>query len=326
MEIYEYRVPIPGFTFGANVYLIKLENKEAILVDAGPSAPQALEMLETTLRRADVSLNAIRHIILTHGHFDHFRMAAQIVERSGALVWVHPADRKKLTSVSLNPFFVDQEPAIRFLGKLGVSKAEIASAMSEAETMERGTKPLLDSCIRSLSSGTALKFPGVTINVIHTPGHSSGSCCFHIAENGIIFTGDTLLPEITPNPIFEIDGGERDRSLLKLRDSLSQIRQLRVSKAYPGHGEPILSIDQVIDSQFEQMAERSEQVLRILGDNVLSTFSIANELFPSGGRFHTWLALSEAVGYLGWLKFQNRVRIRWDAGIVYWEKLSVALN
>ncbi len=90
----------------------------------------------------DVKWDAIRHILVTHGHYDHFRMAAQIVERSGALVWVHPADRKKLTSVSLNPFFVDQEPAIQFFGKLGVSKAEIASVMSETETMERGTKPL----------------------------------------------------------------------------------------------------------------------------------------------------------------------------------------
>ncbi|MDI6881187.1 MAG: MBL fold metallo-hydrolase [Desulfitobacteriaceae bacterium] len=326
MEIYKYTIPVPYFTFSANAYLIVMENKEAILVDTGPSAPQALETLAATLKEAELGWDAIRHIFVTHGHYDHFRLAAQIVERTGALVWIHPADQQKLTSVSENPFFVEPEPAIHFLEKLGVSKAEIASLMREVATMERQTKPLSDSCIRSLAPGTALKFPGLTIKVIHTPGHTPGSCCFHIAENGVVFTGDTLLPEITPNPVFEIGGGESDRSLVKLRESLSQIRRLRASTAYPGHGEPILSIGPVIDSQFGHMAERSDQVLRILGDHGLSTLSIAHELFPSGGRFHTWLALSETVGYLGWLRFRNRVRIRLDGGIVYWEQLYADSN
>lgn len=326
MRIYKYMVTVPYFTFSANAYLIVMENKEAILVDTGPSAPQALETLAATLKEAELGWDAIKHILVTHGHYDHFGLAAQIVERSGALVWIHPADQQKLTSVSENPFFVEPEPAIRFLEKLGVSKTERASLMREVGTMGRQTKPLLDSCIRTLSPETALKFPGLTINVMHTPGHTPGSCCFHIAENDVVFTGDTLLPGITPNPVFEIGGGENDQSLVKLRESLSRIHCLKVSTAYPGHGEPILSIGPVIDSQFNHMAERSDQVLRILGDHGLSTLSIANELFPNGGRFHTWLALSETLGYLGWLRFRNRVRIRRDAGIVYWEQLYVASN
>jgi len=314
LEIYKYSIPVPYFTFNANAYLVVMENKEAILIDTGPSAPQALEILEATLREAKVGWDAIRHIFVTHGHYDHFRLAAQIVELTDALVWIHPADKQKLTSALANLFFVEPEPAIHFLEKLGVSKTEISRLMREVGTIEKQTKPLPDYCIRSLSPGTALKFPGLTINVIHTPGHTPGSCCFYIAENGVVFTGDTLLPEITPNPIFEISGGESDRSLVKLRESMSYIRRLRASTAYPGHGEPILSIGPVIDSQFVHMAERSDQVLRILGDHELSTLSIAQELFPSGG-------LSETVGYLGWLRFRNRVRIRRDGGIVYWEQL-----
>ncbi|KUO78376.1 MAG: hypothetical protein APF81_02985 [Desulfosporosinus sp. BRH_c37] len=320
MQIYEYNVPIPDAGFDSNAYLIKLENKESILVDTGPNAPQALDTLEATLRKAEVSWENIKHILVTHGHYDHFSFAAQIVERSGAQVWVHPADRKKLTIATENPFFVEAETVIPFLKKLGVQKNKITSLISEVVASERGFKPLSESYIRSLSNRTVLKFPGLTIKVIHTPGHTPGSCCFQLVEKGILFTGDTLLPQITPNAIFNIEGEERDQSLVRLQESLTKIRRLRASMAYPGHGKPILSIDPAINRQFTRMARRSEQVLRVLGAQGLSTFSIAKELFPSdSGRYHTWLALSETLGHMGWLRIQRRVRIRDDAGIVYWE-------
>ncbi|GAB6154879.1 MBL fold metallo-hydrolase [Desulfosporosinus burensis] len=318
MQIYEYKVPIPGVGFKANAYLIKLENKESILVDTGPNAPQALDILETTLKKAEVSWENIKHILVTHGHYDHFSFAAQIVERSGALVWVHPADRHKLTGTLENPFFEDPEPAIPFLEKLGVQKSRIASLISEVVASEREFKPLAESCIRSLSESTVLELLGLPIKVIHTPGHTPGSCCFQL-ENGVMFTGDTLLQQITPNPVFNIYGEDRDLSLLRLQESMTRIGLLKASKVYPGHGKPILSADQAIEQQFNRMAKRSEQVLRILGTQRLSAFSIANELFPSGGRYHTWLALSETLGHLGWLRIKERVRIRHDAGIMYWE-------
>ena len=321
MQIFECKVPIPDVGFNANVYLIKLENQECILVDAGPNALQAPDMFEATLKTAEVSWGNIKHILVTHGHYDHYSFAAQIVERSGAIVWVHPADRHKLTITSENPFFVDQEAVIPFLKKHGVQKTKIGSLIDEVITVARGYNSLAESCIRSLSKETVLKFPGLTIQVIHTPGHTPGSCCFHLIEHDVVFTGDTLMPKITPNPIFDIYGEEKDQSLVRLQESMIKIRRLRASKAYPGHGDPILSIDPAIDHHFTRMVKRSDQVLETLGAHGLNTFSIANVLFPSGGRYHTWLALSETLGYLGWLMIQKRVRIRDDAGIVYWEAL-----
>jgi len=289
------------------------------MVDAGPNAPQAQGALETILQKADVSWNNIKHIFVTHGHYDHYSFAAQIVERSGALVWVHPSDQHKLTGNSENPFFKDRESVVPFLEKLGVPKSMITSLIGEVLTAERWFKPVSESCICSLSQGTTLEFPGLTIKVIHTPGHTPGSCCFQLIEEGIVFTGDTLMGQITPNPIFDIYGEGRDLSLVRLQESMSKIRQLDANIAYPGHGRSILAVEQAIDQQFSRMAKRNEQVFQLLGENSLNTFSLANELFPSGGRYHPWLALSETLGQLGWLRTQKRVRIRYKAGIVYWE-------
>ncbi|MCB8817109.1 MBL fold metallo-hydrolase [Desulfosporosinus shakirovi] len=135
MQIYEYKIPMPDIGYNANAYLIEHENKKSILVDAGPNSPQALDALEATLKKAEVRWDNIEHILVTHGHYDHFGFVAQIVERSGALVWVHPADR---------------------------------------------------------------------------------SCCFQLVENSAVFTGDTLLPEITPNPIFDLEGESEGLKLGKI--------------------------------------------------------------------------------------------------------------
>jgi len=322
MRIYEYKVPIPGVGFNANVYLIKLDNNDAILVDTGPNAPQAMDTLKDILNKAEVTWENIKHILVTHGHYDHFSFAAQIVELTGAHVYVHSADKQKLAATSENPFFgkENETEVIPFLERLGIKKSLIPSFISEIVTAEREFKPLLESSIHSLADGNVLEFPDLTIKVIHTPGHSAGSCSFLLVEKDIVFTGDVLLSDITPNPILEIAGEERDQNLVRLQDSLSKIRLLGASKAYPGHGKPILSVNSAIDRQLTRMAKRSEQVFQILGAHSLTTFSIANKLFPSGGgRYHNWLALSETLGQLGWLRIQKRVRFRQDAGVVYWE-------
>jgi len=319
MPIFQYKVPIPDVGFNANIYLIKLNNKECIMVDAGPNAPQALDELETTLQKADVNWSSIKHILVTHGHYDHYSFAAQIVERTGALVWVHPSDQHRLTGTSENPFFEDREAVVPFLEGLGVPESKIPFMINEVITSERWFKPLTESSIRYLSQGTTLRFPGLTIKVIHTPGHTPGSCCFQLIEEGIVFTGDTLMGHITPNPIFDIYGEGRDLSLVRLQESMTKIRQLDATTAYPGHGKPILAVEEAIDRQFSRMVKRNEQVFQLLGENSLSTFTLANKLFPSGGRYHPWLALSETLGQLGWLRTQKRVRIRYKAGIVYWE-------
>ena len=43
-----------------------------------------------------------------------------------------------------------------------------------------------------IADGDELRAGGVTLRVLHTPGHSPGGCCFYDAEGGVVFTGDTL--------------------------------------------------------------------------------------------------------------------------------------
>jgi glyoxylase-like metal-dependent hydrolase (beta-lactamase superfamily II) len=45
---------------------------------------------------------------------------------------------------------------------------------------------------RELADGDVITIGDVDLHVIHTPGHTPGSCCFHAPALGVVFTGDTL--------------------------------------------------------------------------------------------------------------------------------------
>jgi glyoxylase-like metal-dependent hydrolase (beta-lactamase superfamily II) len=45
---------------------------------------------------------------------------------------------------------------------------------------------------QKLSHGDRIPLGDTHVHVLHTPGHTPGSCCFHVPELGVVFTGDTL--------------------------------------------------------------------------------------------------------------------------------------
>jgi len=82
-----------------------------------------------------------------------------------------------------------------------------------------------------LADGQALKFGSLTLQVLHTPGHTPGSVCFIDEEN--LFAGDTLFCGSVGRT--DLPGGDGE----KMNDSLEKIKQLPPAlKLYPGHGEP----------------------------------------------------------------------------------------
>jgi glyoxylase-like metal-dependent hydrolase (beta-lactamase superfamily II) len=72
------------------------------------------------------------------------------------------------------------------------------------------------------------------LRVLHTPGHSPGSICLFDAEEGILFSGDTVFTHGSFGR-YDLPGGER-HALLK---SLERLSTLDVRAIYPGHGEPV---------------------------------------------------------------------------------------
>ena len=132
---------------------------------------------------------------------------------------------------------------------------------------------LPDAGVQTLHDGQTLDLgSGVRPRVLFTPGHSVDSVCYYLEEEGVLFTGDTLLGATTTTVH---DLGAYRASLLRLRD----LPNLRV--ICPGHGplvhEPRAWIQQYIDHR----DERERQILAVLAEGGARTsWEIMLRLYP----------------------------------------------
>ena len=185
-------LPVGG-SFETNCYLVEnAETGEVIVADAGADAQAIIQA---------VGLRRPVAVLATHGHFDHIAAVDEVCAHFQIPLYMHEADIPKLLSAQLN------ESAT-----FGYSLAVQTSAI-----------PLTDEQHLSLA--------GLDITVLHTPGHSAGSCCFLLPDHQGVLCGDTLFLGGYGRTDFS------DGNFGQLKNSLRRL--LRITPkipAYPGHG------------------------------------------------------------------------------------------
>jgi glyoxylase-like metal-dependent hydrolase (beta-lactamase superfamily II) len=144
-----------------NCYVVSDETKECVIIDCGAYYPEELKALDVYLR--DQQLKPV-HLLATHGHLDHNFGNVHLFHTYGLKVEICPEDQQ----------LVEDLP----------EQAKNLFGMSLSEE-----RPQVG---RLLSDGDEITFGNHTLRVLHTPGHSHGSCLYYCAEEKTVFTGDTL--------------------------------------------------------------------------------------------------------------------------------------
>ncbi len=193
---------VQSFTFNSfmtNCYVCH-DGGEAVLID--PSCATSREQQQVVDYIEDNDLQ-IRHLLLTHGHIDHIFGCAFFSERYGQRFQMHAADRA----------FLQQAPQ-----------------QAQAFGVRIDAPPVPDTF---LEEGDTVAFGDVTLDILHTPGHSPGSICFVDAASDQAITGDVLfqdsigrvqgLPQTSLPQLME----SITKTLLPLGDAMT---------IYPGHG------------------------------------------------------------------------------------------
>ena len=195
--------------------------KEAIVVDPGDEP----EKIQGRLRTLGLQPVALVH---THAHVDHIFGTREVAQETRAKILLHEKDQWLYDNLRMQA---------QWIGLPGVDPIKPSAYLAE---------------------GDEVRFGGFGLRAIHTPGHTPGSLCFHLPEQNLLFSGDTLFAGSIGRT--DLWGGSMEEIVRSIRGKLFKPFEAE-TQVVPGHG-PGTTIGE------ERQHETERQKLQGLGQQV----------------------------------------------------------
>ncbi len=321
--IHKLQTEIPNSPLGhINSYLVQGEDGP-ILIDTGWNTEEAFQSLTGQLNEIGVALQDIRQIVITHVHPDHYGLVDRLREFSSAEIRLHPLEKEIITFRYLHT-----EEYLRRMQQWLRTNGVPADLVSAAWGMPLDTTKLVPAlpAISLLQEGDTISTGKFDLRVVWTPGHSPGHICLYESKQKILFSGDHVIPGITPNISLSPSSGANP--LGDFFSSLDKVKALDVSLVLPGHAEPLGNLAKAIETVVHHHDFRIGEMLRALSTGPKTAYDVSTEmtwmLDEGGTAFQNLtprnksLAIMEALAHLEAMRIDGRVKKYTRENLVYY--------
>ncbi|MCH8009369.1 MAG: MBL fold metallo-hydrolase [Chloroflexi bacterium] len=319
--LYQLKVPIPDNPIGYVLpYLIPGDDGYT-LVDSGWNTPEAFAALEAELKEVGVSFDQIKRLLITHVHPDHYGLAGKIKEVCGAEVIVHQRERDFIRSRYRQPAQLLERMA-NWLIENGVPEDEMPDMQQSSMPARAFVVPVDPDTV--LWGGETLDFGVYRLEVYWTPGHSPGHMCFYERAQRVLFTGDHVLPTVTPN--VSLHPQQQGNPLGDYLASLERLMPLEVEEVLPAHEHSFPDLQGRLREIIEHHDTRLDEMLAIVGDDGATAYDVASGIIWTTGTFQSFshwtrrAAISETLAHLEYMVYQGRLHQTKENGINRYER------
>lgn len=267
-----HRIPLPLPMDGlkaVNVYVLETDDG-LTLIDGGWAIEVSRNLLEKSLADMGAALGDIRRFLVTHVHRDHYTQAVTVRREVGAHVSLGLGDKPTLDLIHDDN--VDADPHIAMFVAAGAPHVA-----QEWEDFTRNSTPDLTMWEYPdawLEGDQRIDLGNVTLDAVHTPGHTQGHYVFAGAEH--LFAGDHVLPTITPSIGFEPVLAAQP--LGDFMASLARVRKLPDLRLLPAHGPVAPSTHDRVDELLVHHEHRLALSLQAVRSGARTAHDVAGHL------------------------------------------------
>jgi glyoxylase-like metal-dependent hydrolase (beta-lactamase superfamily II) len=300
-DVFELRLPIPFEDGLVNVFLFP-DGDVADLLDCGMNTDESVDAINVAVRQ--VGATRIRRLVVTHIHPDHYGAAGVFAGAGLADLYLH-----RLEVPLVHPRYVELEHLVNevhtyFLVN-GVPGAEAEVLSNSQRALSQIVKPAEPAV--QLDGAETLDLGRRRLRVEWTPGHSPGHICLYEQDEKLLFAGDHLLPELSPN--IGLHPQSTSDPLHEYLDGLWRLAGYEPRLILPAHGRPFTDASSRVTTLVAHHKKRLDQIAAIVTRGERSAWAVALELW--GPRESPWekrAALQEGLAHLQALAVEGRVQ------------------
>lgn len=285
-----------------NTYAVEA-NGGLLLIDCGTDWEPGRQALRQGFIDLGLEEDAVHTLLVSHLHLDHVGMSARLVREWGCRLVMHER------ATELVPRYNDTPGYVERLRSIARTHGGPTSVGTEAASAARPSyMPLIDPPDHTVGDGDPIDLGGGRfLEIVHTPGHESAHICARDSRTGILFSGDHVLPRISPVIMYDLHLTDPLGDYL---DSLQRLVAMEIGITYPAHGTLIDNGEERARQILLHHDRRLLDMAQLVGEAETTAWSVMLKSFrPNLDALQSRLAFLETVSHLEHLRLTGRIRV-----------------